>query len=376
MSDDIGKSESLDCEKDLIENTTIVGLKPKNDLTLSKENLNVSNSPKVTAESFYEYSQAKLKDVFFSGVYEDRIYVESVKGYRDRVIVDEEEARLIKSLKSVLRRGKKFQGENFQGIKKENDEKLSIYVFWSNNADAPPFGRYWFLVDNLISSGNVGIQFALRPLREKETNVTGNIKSCPKCGSVLDQTTNSSSSEIDNSELSVNELARDLQGRFIGVFGQPSEWWENAKPHLTISNVIKVFKLMVLLLVALVTGIGAFIQALVPKVNKTIFALSHFLGQSMPFLLACLDTINKVIGGFFLLITMMWKDMVYGRSPGNNIPQGLKQERSQLSLQHNPKSTSFPTIERGENNPYIRKPRYPYLRSEVQRPYRKSPSPN
>ena len=120
MSDDIGKSESLDCEKDLIENNTIVGLKPKNDLTLSKENLNVSNSPKVTTESFYEYSQAKLKDVFFSGVYEDRIYVESVKGYRDRVIVDEEEARLIKSLKSVLRRGKKFQGENFQGIKSKS----------------------------------------------------------------------------------------------------------------------------------------------------------------------------------------------------------------------------------------------------------------
>ena len=169
----------------------------------------------------------------------------------------------------------------------------------------------------------------------------------------------------------MNELARDIQGRFVGVFGQPSEWWENAKPHLTLSNVIKVLKLIVLLLVALVTGIGTFVQALVPKINKTIFALSHFLGQSMPFLLACLDTINKVIGGFFLLITMMWKDMVYGRSPGN-FPQGLQQEKSQLSLQH---KTSFPTIERGENNPYKRTPKYPYLRSEVQRPYRKSPSP-
>ena len=120
MSDGIEKSESLNCEKNLVEDTSIVGLKPKNELTLSKENLNVSNSPKVTAESFYQYSQTKLKDVFFSGVYEDRIYVESAKGYRDRVIVDEEEARLIKSLKSVLRRGKKFHGENFQGIKSKS----------------------------------------------------------------------------------------------------------------------------------------------------------------------------------------------------------------------------------------------------------------
>ena len=219
-----------------------------------------------------------------------------------------------------------------------------------------------------------GIQFILRVLREKETNVTGNIKSCPKCGSLLDQTSDSSLSEVSNTELSLNELARDIQGRFIGVFGQPTEWWENAKPHLTISNVIKVFKLIVLLLVALVTGIGTFVQVLVPKVNKTIFALSHFLGQTMPFLLACLDTINKVIGGFFLLFTMMWKDMIYGRNQ-SNAPSGLQQEKGPLSLQHNPKATNFPAIERGENNPYIRKPRYPYLRSEVQRPYRKSPSP-
>ena len=127
MSDGIEKSESLNCEKNLVEDTSIVGLKPKNELTLSKENLNVSNSPKVTAESFYQYSQTKLKDVFFSGVYEDRIYVESVKGYRDRVIVDEEEARLIKSLKSVLRRGKKLHGENFQGIKSKLSLVWSVY---------------------------------------------------------------------------------------------------------------------------------------------------------------------------------------------------------------------------------------------------------
>ena len=117
MSDEVEKVESLNCEKKMIENVSTVGLNPKNELALSKENLNVSNSPKVTAETFDEYSQSKLKDAFFSGTYEDRVYVESLKSYRDRVIIDEAEVRIIKSLKSVLRRGKKLQGENFQGIK-------------------------------------------------------------------------------------------------------------------------------------------------------------------------------------------------------------------------------------------------------------------
>lgn len=84
---------------------------------VSKTNLNESHSPKVTPETFNEQSKAKFKDAFFSGTYEDRVYVESLGSYRDRVIVDEDEIRFIKSLRSVLKRGKKFQGDQFQGIK-------------------------------------------------------------------------------------------------------------------------------------------------------------------------------------------------------------------------------------------------------------------
>ena len=59
---------------------------------------------------------SKLKSTFFSGKYEDRVYVESLGDYRDRVIVDDDEARFLRHLKSVLKRGKRFQGEAFQGI--------------------------------------------------------------------------------------------------------------------------------------------------------------------------------------------------------------------------------------------------------------------
>lgn len=237
--------------------------------TLLRSDLNETSSPKVTAETFTAQSRDKLKDVFFSGTYEDRVFVECLQGYRDRVIIDEEESRFIKSLKSVLKRGKRLHGEQFQGIKKDDDDKMCIYVHWTKITEPPPFGTYWFLVDNIIFLQQGGVEFILRQLREKENVNTGKLKSCPKCGTTLDQSANSSTSQIET-ELSLNELARDLQSKFIGLFGQPSEWWENAKPHLSISNVMKVFKLIVLLLVALVTGIGTFVQALVPKVNNHI----------------------------------------------------------------------------------------------------------
>ena len=82
-----------------------------------RSDLNESSSPKVTAETFTVQSRDKLKDVFFSGTYEDRVFVECLHGYRDRVIIDEEESRFIKSLKSVLKRGKRLHGEQFHGIK-------------------------------------------------------------------------------------------------------------------------------------------------------------------------------------------------------------------------------------------------------------------
>ena len=122
MSDPIEEQEELSPTDDHPvsdgdqEKTEISATPTKNEIVLSHTNLNVSNSPKITAETFNEYSSSKLKSTFFSGKYEDRVYVESLGGYRDRVTVDDDEARFLRHLKSVLKRGKRFQGEAFQGI--------------------------------------------------------------------------------------------------------------------------------------------------------------------------------------------------------------------------------------------------------------------
>ena len=76
----------------------------------------VNNSPKVTAESFAMQSRTKLENTFFAGTYEDRVYVENLCGYRDRVTIDQDETHFVKNLRSVLRKGKKLQGDQFCGI--------------------------------------------------------------------------------------------------------------------------------------------------------------------------------------------------------------------------------------------------------------------
>ena len=121
MSDPIEEQEELSPTDDPVsdggeEKIEILSTPTKKEIVLLHTNLNVSNSPKITVENFNEYSSSKLNSTFFSGKYEDRVYVESLGGYRDRVTVDDDEARFLRHLKSVLKRGKRFQGEAFQGI--------------------------------------------------------------------------------------------------------------------------------------------------------------------------------------------------------------------------------------------------------------------
>ena len=122
MSDPVEEQEELSPTDDHPvsdgdqEKTEISATPTKNEIVLLHTNLNVSNSPKITVENFNEYSSSKLNSTFFSGKYEDRVYVENLGGYRDRVIVDDDEIRFLRHLKSVLKRGKRFQGETFQGI--------------------------------------------------------------------------------------------------------------------------------------------------------------------------------------------------------------------------------------------------------------------
>ena len=122
MSDPVEEQEELSPTDDHPvsdgdqEKTEISATPTKNEIVLLHTNLNVSNSPKITVENFNEYSSSKLNSTFFSGKYEDRVYVENLGGYRDRVIVDGDEIRFLRHLKSVLKRGKRFQGDTFQGI--------------------------------------------------------------------------------------------------------------------------------------------------------------------------------------------------------------------------------------------------------------------
>ena len=139
-----------------------------------------------------------------------------------------------------------------------------------------------------------------------------------------------------------------FQWKFRDVI-KPSEWWTNVKPHLTLENVFRFGKFLIVLLLAAISGTGNFLVNFASHTNKFVHALSGLIKSSTPFLLACLDVINRSIAGLFTLIAMIWKDVRRPQSP---------QEPLRLAYDRNEAKRKFleagPSYRNVENRPYFK----------------------
>lgn len=343
-----------------------VASKPMAGVATIVTSASVTGTPLGTPERGVDYvafSQQKLTGLFFSGQYVDRVWVDPVSGYRDRIVVDPQESAAVKVLKSVHRKGRKAVPQ-FVGIQR-NDTEVSLLSNWRQ--PTPALGHYWFLVDRVLFH-KFGFDLAVRILRSREDDMSfqPSRKSCPNCHYKLD------SDDInDDSTLSVSDIANNWQQQFKDLVA-PDEWWTKVRPYLTFANLVKSLKLLLLLCLAAVTGLVAFIQNIIPMLNKTLLALGTVIQKSTPFMLGCLDTINKVIGATFLMINRLWADLYHGPKtnlpppqpsrPAIDLPGTRYWARQNLTDRDADRSSTLRALE-GPT------PRYPYLRSDIKRPY-------
>jgi hypothetical protein len=124
------------------------------------------------------------------------------------------------------------------------------------------------------------------------------------------------------------------------------EWVQEARPYLTMENFVNSVKFVVILLMALISGAANLIPKILTILNSTIRESGVLIKQFSPFMLACVDMVGKVVGGFYMLIAMVWRDF--------RNPQPPPQRDNKLLH---------------KRNNYLEGPRYPYRRENVQRPY-------
>ncbi len=116
---------------------------------------------------------------------------------------------------------------------------------------------------------------------------------------------------------------------------------------------------------AVVSGAANLLPKMLQLLNRTLHEGGFFLRQAMPFLLACVEVVNKIFGGIFLLVAMVWRDL---RSGGGGSPAETPPPALGLS------NRSAAAAGAGTGAAYQRRfdgggITYPYRRENVQRPY-------
>ena len=101
-------------------------------------------------------------------------------------------------------------------------------------------------------------------------------------------------------------------------------------------------KFVCVLLVAAVAGFARLLPKMLELFNKTIHESAFLLRTATPMFLSVVDMFNKIVGGFYMLLAMMWRDF--------RRPQQRADGAAPVRCLEPP-------------------PEYPYRRQAVQRPY-------
>ena len=126
---------------------------------------------------------------------------------------------------------------------------------------------------------------------------------------------------------------------------------QDIRPYLTASNAVNAMKFVCVLLVAAVAGFARLLPKMLELFNKTIHESAFLLRTATPMFLSVVDMFNKVVGGYYMLLAMMWRDFRRPQQP----PQGSQRGEGAAAA---------------AAGRYLEPPpEYPYRRLNVQRPY-------
>lgn len=76
---------------------------------------------------------------------------------------------------------------------------------------------------------------------------------------------------------------------------------------VTVQNIKQTVTFLSVLIVTLLTSLIYGIKYLMEFVLKLLREISVFIHAATPFLIACVNLVGKIVGGFYLLIAMIWR---------------------------------------------------------------------
>jgi len=239
-------------------------------------NVSQASSSLPPLDRLLKHLRERISGCLFSGWYTERRYVDAIDRYRDVILVDSIESMIIKQVKYAIRKCGKILAENcFIGLTDVDDEcKLFINLATRGVETSHAFGHYWFQLRSINFIPNVGFSLEVVVVRQF---VTTDSEACWKCKARASQPDDSPPVKID----SIGAALVDMKTRLLQVSSdvltevwQPHTYWTKLRPLMSVSNMIHMGKLVMVLILALLTGLVAGVKQMAQ------FSLRYILDQT------------------------------------------------------------------------------------------------
>lgn len=249
-------------------------------------------------EALYLFCKQMLKSRLFKGFYKERCYIDAVKGYRDQIIVHRSEKDLKLILEDIERRLRQYFADKWPvmwiGITSSLQQSSATDICLWVELDELAFDHYWFSIKSFRLRDNEVI-IKLKPVRlvEAESEVAS---------------TAESSFESKQSPESIG--FQDFVRIFVNWGASTKQaLYEFMSKDISKENLAAVFKFLILLCISL---LSLTIEAIRFLGMFTIYFMVEFrkiLAVSTPIIMRVIDLCGKIIGGLYILIAMIWRDV-------------------------------------------------------------------
>ncbi|XP_055902756.1 uncharacterized protein LOC129938942 [Eupeodes corollae] len=270
-------------------------------------------------EALLLFCKQMLRSKLFTGVYKERCYIDAVNDYRDQIIINRNEKDLKAILEDIETRLRQFYAT------KSSPMWIGISSTYSSSSaagtaadtciwvelDELAFDQYWFSIKSVRMRENE-IIIKLKPIRPVEVESV-------EVGSSYSKSPEELGKPIDS--IGVQDFIQLIMGWGTSTKRIIYEFMSN---DISKENLAAVIKFLILISISLLSFSIEAIRFLGIFSIRFMMEFRRILAVSTPIMLRIIDLCGKIVGGFYILIAMIWRDVKKGGVP----PQQLEQRKA------------------------------------------------
>ncbi|KAL7730923.1 hypothetical protein ACLKA6_014166 [Drosophila palustris] len=294
-----------------------------------------------------------LKSRLFRGIYLERCFVEQVGGYRDVISLQCSERDLEKQLLSSAAQlqifYQRFVPNMWVGITKGNignykhiphPAQLDTCV-WTELNDLA-FGEYWFSIKTLrFRTQEVQLKLKMVRAVEPETLATPRNTLSLKRVSPSRVAAITAGDRAETADANAADIVPEDQMPTVGLadFVTVLQQWRQSvittiyefmANDVNKRNIMGTIRFLGLLIFSIISGAAVALRFMGIFAVRFLFEISRFTHTATPIVFKLIEFFNKIVGAFFILLTMIWKDLVVNR--GGSVPRPLEASKRFKSL--------------------------------------------